>query len=369
MKYINYNNCIVSIPNSILNYYGLKKYNESNKLIDEYLKKYNPKNIVLILCDGMGYNFLNKNLPNNNFLRKNEKAVISSVFPPTTTAATTSLITGLYPNEHCWLGFDNYIASLGKVVSMYLNKEKETDIPLPTANICKKIFPYKTIFEIINKQGIAKSTYISSCANDADIRCNSFDEICTIIKNICNNNKKNYIYAHYENPDCLMHKYGVNSNKAIKNVAMISKKIEDLTTKLNDTLLIVTADHGLTENKFIYVEDDKELFKCLLHTTSIASRASMFFLKEGYESKFLEIYNKKYKDYFWLLSKSEIIKNKIFGIGIDNKKFISCLGDYIAISITDKGFKYLRQGNETLASHSGLTQNEVDVPLILYYKR
>lgn len=368
MKYINYNNCIVGLPNSILNYFGLEKCNQSNLLVDKYLEKYNPKNVVIILCDGMGNNFLNKNLPNNNYLRKNQKAVISSVFPTTTTSATTSLVTGLYPNEHCWLGFDNYVSELGKVVSMFLNKEKDTGITFSIPNICRKIFPYKTIFEKINESGMGNATYISKSAIDANVRYNTFDEICTAIKEICNKNKKNYIYAHYENPDLLMHKYGVNSNKVIQNIESISKKIESMTSYLNDTLLIITADHGLSENNFIYIEDDKDFFECLLHTTSIASRASMFFLKHGYENKFLEIFNKKYKRFFILLSKKEILEKRIFGIGTNNKKFESCLGDYIAISIANYSFKYVRHGNKTLASHSGLTENEVDVPLIMVYR-
>ena len=369
MKYINYNNCIVGIPNSILSYFGLEKCNQSNVLVDEYLRKYNPKNIVLIICDGMGNDFLNEYLPDNNFLRKNIKSVISSVFPTTTTSAITSLITGLYPNEHCWLGFDNYISELDKVVSMFLNKEKDTDYIFSIPNICRIIFPYKTIIEKINESGIANATYISKNAIDANERYSSFDEICTIIKDICDNNKKNYVFAHYENPDYLMHKYGIDSSEVIQNVEYISRKIEEMFFCLNDTLLIISADHGLFDNDYIYIEDDTDFFECLLHTTSIASRASMFFLKHGYEDKFLEYFNKKYKNFFLLLSKKEILEKKLFGIGTDNEKFESCLGDYIAISISNYSFKYIRKGSKTLASHSGLTENEVDVPLVMVYKK
>ena len=228
MKYINYNNCIVGIPNSILSYFGLKKCNQSNVLVDKYLRKYNPKNIVTIICDGMGNDFFNEYLPDNNYLRKNIKSVISSVFPTTTTSAITSLITGLYPNEHCWLGFDNYVSELDKVVSMFLNKEKDTDYIFSIPNICRIIFPYKTIIEKINESGIANATYISKNAIDANERYYSFDEICTIIKDICDNNKKNYVFAHYENPDLLMHKYGIDSSEVIQNVEYISRKIEEM---------------------------------------------------------------------------------------------------------------------------------------------
>ena len=367
MKHVNYNNCIVGIPNSVLSYFGLKCINQSNEIIDEYLKKYSPKNVVVLLCDGMGHNFFNEKLSENSFLRKNEETDISSVFPPTTTAATTSIITGLYPNEHCWLGWDNYVAELDKVVTMFLNREKDTDIPFDVPNICGKIFPYKTIFEMINESGVARATYISPYAAEADMKYETFEEMCELIKHLCDSGESNYIYAYYENPDSLMHKYGINSEEVVENIQVINKKLEELSLSLSDTLLIITADHGLTKNKYIYIEDDKDLFDCLSHTTSIDSRASMFFIRGGYEERFIDIFNRKYKNDFLLLSKNEIIEKQLFGIGINNDKFESCLGDYIAISISDKSFKYIRHGREMLANHAGLTENEVDVPLILKY--
>lgn len=366
MKQVNYNNCIVGIPNSILKFFGFKIINQSNRLIDEYIKKINPRNIVVILCDGMGHIFLNTNLLSDSFLRKNEQTIISSVFPPTTTAATTSIITGLYPNEHCWLGWDNYVAELNKVVTMFLNKEKDKDILFKIQNICGEIFPYKTIFEKINESGIAKATYISPYAVEANLKYSTLDEMCEQIKILCSSGR-NFIYAYYENPDALMHKYGIESDEVVENLQVINKKLEELSSYLEDTLLIITADHGLTDNKYIYIEDDKELFDCLLHTTSIDSRASMFFLKGGYVERFIDIFNQKYKKDFLLLTKEEIIEKQLFGIGVNNDKFESCLGDYIAISISDKSFKYVRHGKEILANHAGLTEDEVDVPLILKY--
>ena len=192
--------------------------------------------------------------------------------------------------------------------------------------------------------------------------------MCKHIRTLCSSGR-NFVYAYYENPDSLMHKYGIKSDKVVENIQVINKKLEELSACLEDTLLIITADHGLTENKYIYIEDDKELFDCLIHTTSIDSRASIFFLKDGCVERFIDIFNQKYNDKFLLLSKKEIIEKRLFGIGKDNDKFKSCLGDYIAISISDKSFKYVRHGKEMLANHAGLTEDEVDVPLILEYTK
>ncbi len=54
----------------------------------------------------------------------------ASVFPPTTTAATTSLETGLNPFEHVWLGLTIYINELNNIYTLFLNSQKEKIIKM-----------------------------------------------------------------------------------------------------------------------------------------------------------------------------------------------------------------------------------------------
>ena len=60
------------------------------------------KNIVLLILDGLGMYPLEQNPEEARFLRENVKCVLTSVFPSTTTNATTSLRTNTYPMEHGW---------------------------------------------------------------------------------------------------------------------------------------------------------------------------------------------------------------------------------------------------------------------------
>jgi hypothetical protein len=46
-----------------------------------------------------------------------------------------------------------------------------------------------------------------------------------------------------------------------------------------------------------------------------------FFVKDGMEEKFVEEFNKEFKNDFLLLTKSEVLEQKIFGEGIENLKF------------------------------------------------
>ncbi|MFW6040508.1 MAG: alkaline phosphatase family protein [Thermoplasmatota archaeon] len=57
------------------------------------------KNIVLILIDGLGYNYLNEKGKETIFL-DNLEGKMTSVFPSSTASAIPSILTGLSPQQH-----------------------------------------------------------------------------------------------------------------------------------------------------------------------------------------------------------------------------------------------------------------------------
>ena len=92
-----YENSILSVVSSVLNHYGVKDCpHPTQKKVDELLKR-DPRNVVILLFDGMGINIIEKHLPKDSFLRTHLMTTVSSVFPPTTVAATTTIQSGRSP--------------------------------------------------------------------------------------------------------------------------------------------------------------------------------------------------------------------------------------------------------------------------------
>lgn len=100
----NYNESITNFACSIRKYFDLDYQHKTLDYIDKILEEYQPKNVVTILCDGMGSVILDNALNKDDFLIKNRLKSITSVFPATTVAATTSILTGLNPSETEMLG-------------------------------------------------------------------------------------------------------------------------------------------------------------------------------------------------------------------------------------------------------------------------
>jgi len=360
----NYEECITNLACSIMKNFDLKTNHNSLPLIDDILKK-KSKNVVVILYDGMGLNIMNKVLDANSFLVKHTLKGISSVSPSTTTAATTSIMSGLNPVEHGWLGWDLYIKPVNKIVTMFLNTIKDTDSLVADYNVSKKYYPYKTITEQINEKGLYHSKILFPFGEDfyTDI-----DDMNKRILQDCKKEGRQYIYAYYTDPDSTMHDFGTDSEKSIEVIKMINRKTEELCSKLSDTTVIVTADHGHINSEGILLTDYPDFMDTLASDIWIEGRFSTFKVKENKEKLFTDLFNKYFSEHFILKTKQEVIDEKIFGNGEENSLFRDSLGDYFALAISNKYFRYNEFSVNLKSMHAGFTEDEMIIPLIVIEK-
>ena len=362
---VNYEeNNLVNLSNSILKYFDVKTFHKTLNNLDKILENNNYKNVVLFVCDGLGFYNLKELLKNEDFLNKQEIFKLSSVFPPTTAAATTTLLSGLTPSEHHWFGWDMYFKDTDETISVFLNKIKDTKIS-PKINVVDRDYmKYKNIVDLINENS-NNSAYFAYPFS-LDNKCLNIDEVIERIKKLTKENTKKFIYAYIENPDKLMHKYGINSKEVIEEVQSINKKIEKLSKELKNTLILVTADHGLINTETILLKKSlPEMYKMLERTTSIEPKCVGIKLKEKRKKEeFIKLYEENLKSDFKLLNQEEVIKSKLFG-NEDSSYLRDNIGDYLLIGTKNK---LLIDNNEVpnfKAGHAGFTKEELTVPLII----
>lgn len=376
MDYIrpDYDNCLVNLSNSILKHFGVETSAPTLKMADELLEEKDYTNVVVLLMDAMGISILENHLKPDGFLRSHLVGPYSSVFPPTTVAATTSVLSGLYPNEHGWLGWDVFFPELNKNVTVFTNSnqlaedEKGKIIePAPAADyhVAFKYLPYKNIMTRINEAG--GSAYASMPFLDPFPQ--DLDSILKRVEDLCATPEKKYVYAYWNEPDSTMHLYGPESNEAHELVIQLENRLEEFASNLSDTLLLITADHSQVESKNYCINDYPEITRCIVRMPSIEPRALNFFVKEEYKTEFPKIFADTFKDKFLLLTKEEIIESKLFGIGKEHVMFRESLGDYIAISVADVSvFVTHKEASMMPGGHAGLTKEEMEIPLIAISK-
>lgn len=359
---INYDKSLVSLASSVLEHFSAKREHPTLNVFDKLLAKKRYKNVVVMLFDGMGTEILKKHAESAPFLLAHLRDTISSVFPPTTTAATTSIQSGLTPLEHGWLGWSVYFKELGRAVNLFPNTDFVTNEPIQEYNAGKTIIPYKSVEEKINEAGKYKAYFISRHAN---IHIDTLDELVDKTIELCQKDEEKYIYTYWNQPDFDMHDLGTNHEKIARQIKLINDIVEGLCNTLEDTLLVVTADHGLKDINWVTLQDYPDILECLEHIPCIESRALTFFVKEGMQDIFVERFNLHFGNKYTLLSKDDVLSEGIFGSGTPHAKFDDFIGDYLAIATSDLAIEPRAFGEFVFnAMHAGYTDDEMNVPFI-----
>lgn len=362
----NYNRSILSISSSIMKYYGINSNYKSLEELDSILdNKY--KNIVFLILDSMGTNIVSKNLTSDSILKQNVITNVTSVFPPTTAAATIAFHSGVSPNENGWIGWMPYFKEYNKIIELFSGKDyytREKVVDPPENGILK----YETIYEKICKQNKDISfhkIFPSFVENGAK----SFEELCDNIKKSCiNDNKQNLIEAYWTDPDYTIHRNGVDSKEVKKVLKNIDDNLKKTVKDLKDTLIIISADHGAVDVEETYLQEIKKIDECLKIPPSIESRFVTFFIKNGKKRQFISEFKKLFKDDFLLYTKKQFLEKNLLGPGIQHKNINDYIGDYVAISKSSKSIRYSITGNRDkplIADHGGITEEEMQVPVIV----
>lgn len=363
---IDYDNSLLSLITSVLTHYGVRTSHKTLPDLDTLLSK-NYKNVVVMLFDGMGTAIMEKHLPPDAFLYKHLKRTISSVFPPTTTAATITMETGHSPVEHGWLGWSLYFDEVGANVNIFPNTLSGTGGQIAADyNVARQFIPYISVYEKISEVTDNNvSTY--NVSPFSSYKSQSVHDICNAVKQLCADDRQKYIYTYWHQPDYDMHDNGTMHEKITAHLLDINKEVEALCGRLKDTLVIVTADHGLVDTKWLFLTDYPDIMECLVRTPSIESRAMTFFVKEDMKEQFETAFKSHFNDYYNLYSREQVLEKEFFGTGRISPRSMGFIGDYLAVAFDDVSIEASLSSNREVfkAAHAGMTEDEMSVPLII----
>ena len=357
--YPDYKNCIANLPNSILKKFGAETKGSTLPLLDPYLEK-EYENIVVILLDGMGKAIVERHLSEDGPFRTHLAGIYKSTFLSTTVAATTSMMSGLQPCEHSWLGWDCYYPQVDKNVTVFLNVEQGTDIPAADYNLAWTTTPYENVTQQINRQG--GQAYITAPFLDPSM--DSYEKLCDSIRSYAGKPGKKYIYGYWNQPDGKLHRFGCGSDEVHENILMLEAETAKLVADLPNSLIVVTADHGHIDNEQVMIKDYPQLAECLTHLPSLEPRVLNLFVKPEKEAFFIAEFNRLFGDRFDLMPMDEAIEKGLFGTGEHHPQFRPMLGNYIAIATGDLSIMTVEE--KFVSMHGSLTEDEMLIPLIVF---
>jgi len=274
MEKPDYTNSIVNLMSSIGQASGVTSH-YSQLEFDSLSSLEESKNIVLLILDGLGYNYL-REYGKESLLKKNLKESICSVYLPSTGSAITSIMTGVAPQQHAVTGWFVYLKEYG-LVSRILPYSTTIDYNNLGVDI-SHVVDVPSIFQGLNRdhslvvpENIVDSVFTKNLSGNANRHSYSgLNQFFSQIKNIISSSSKNnYIYGYWPDFDAVSHILGSRSQDAQEQLHAFDKQLTSFVESLEgtNTTVIVTGDHGFDDvipSQVIYTQDHPKLLDSLI---------------------------------------------------------------------------------------------------------
>ncbi len=348
----------------------------------------NVDKVVLIILDGLGYNRLIHHLGNHDgifreFAEKGTLKPLTTVFPSTTSSVLTSIFTTLSPAQHQILGYHMFSEKYSLVFNTLDMKpvygySGQVDLAKDYSNIIKPWLP------ILEKKGV--NTLLATRSSIAGSGLSQVihkglklmpyllgSDLFARSAIALEQQGPALLIMYYSGVDTLEHRYGPYSDEVIFELSSIEHNLRNFVNHLSDktkkeTLMMLTADHGVAETRKTYfLKDVPEVNERLLLPPVGDGRATFLFSKPNQQYALGEAF-KKYIAGFKLFSSQELIEKGAFGQTTNPDVLKEKVGDFTALGTKDNALSYPffedDRFHPMLGTHGGMTKEEMIVPFL-----
>ena len=369
MAFPDYENSILALPNGVLARFGAPAHGPTLPALDAALRRH--EKILWVILDGLGSAALRRALPEAAFLRRNARVTVSSVFPPTTAAATASYYSGLPPVRHGWLGWHMFFEEYGADLTTFTGVDYYSGKRVLNGSPAARALPYVTLFEQLRAAGAQVKThalcpfpaFFESGADEAR-HISSFEQGLKRLEAVAAGRGPALALMYWTQPDAAMHERGVDSPRARDVMRDLNAALERLEARLGDAMLLVCSDHGLTDApEIVELTDFPEAMDMLRRPPSLDRRCSAMFLKPGRQADFEEWFAEHLAGDFLWIPRREIYERRLFGPGTPHPRFEEFIGDGLVVAagrrILDCTPKGMPARRKLIGQHAGLTESEM----------
>lgn len=352
------------------------------------------RNIVLILADGVGSDFIEQVSP-AGFLNRHRAATLTSVCPTTTACAIPTLMTGLPPAAHGLTGWHVYLDEIDAVTAV---------LPLTVGGIFRgcsvlpidpaDLFGYAKLYQRLPREShvvtpvkIADSPFSRLHASGATLHayhpvahpfldalpfCRRRRDFFGTMRRICHERgPRKFIYGYWPDFDHTAHGAGVFSPAAVKQFLDFESRLEAFCDGLKgtDTLVMVTADHGFIDSppeRQIHLDDHVALGEMLSRPVCGERRFAYCYVKPGTHADLEDYVATVFSGRAEAWPREKLLDEQLLGPGPACTQLSARLGDYVLAMKDDWTFVDHEPDLKPIPMigvHGGLSRQEMLVPL------
>lgn len=333
--------------------------------------------ICVVMVDGLGKALLKQRGGHAPFLRKclENSRTLRSAFPSTTASSLASLGTGLEPGLHGMVGYDVLDPAQDKVVNQLGGWDAEVDP--------RKWQPHATVFERaaehVSVTTVSLPKFANSGMTQAALRGGTFIPATSghartqATVEALSGQDRALVYLYFNELDKAGHRYGSSSAEWGNALEEMDSDMRRLAGQLPpDTLLLLTADHGMLdvsrEHRYDY-SLQPELVEGVRHTGGEPRLVHLYLEPDAgarQRDKLTKAWRESFGKHAWILDRDEAVAHGLFG-RVD-ASVLPRIGDLMIaarepIALYDTR-RVAERAMDVVGQHGSLTRAEREVPLL-----
>jgi len=334
-----------------------------------------PRNVVLLIVDGLGDNYL---MRRGGELASRRRRAMTSVFPSTTASAITTTYTGATPLEHGLTGWFTYFGEAGCVGASLPFRSRGDMQPLSRRGVKpEQIYIREAIFEnlpvrsiVVTSQDIIDSDYNTvHCRGAERVAYQTLDELVSQVERaVKSGTERKFVYAYWPLYDQVSHRYGCESREAAAEHEKVDAAFGELCRRLagSETLLVATADHGFVD---VAPEESLELPSHLASRLRfpLCGERRIVYCHAHSPKHFLEIAKEWLGERADVLPSQALVEQGWFGGGEAHPRFAERIGDVALVMrgrYTVKDWIPGESRHLHIGNHGGTSEDEMLIPLV-----
>ena len=383
--------CLSNLPASICHWLGMPEFGGRafSPEVFSYLKQ-RYQRVILILVDGLPYSLFRRaqqTAPWVGWSNESWLLPLTSVCPSTTTAALTTLWTGVPPVQHGVLGYEMWLKEYGLIANMISHSpaafsggpgslqragfRPEEFLPLPVLGSHLKkngCDVFALLPAAISRSGLSTMLHTGAAMVPYRTLSDMWVSMADLSEKRTN---PAYCYVYWGDLDELGHRFGPENERAVLEFAAFGRGFKWFVdrcreNKAADTLLLLASDHGQISTPFSTRYDlslHPGLLADLVMPPSGENRLPYFFLRPGREAHARAYIAKTWPSEFIVHPAKQVVRAGLLGDAPPNARVAERLGDWVIIPQGSAYFWWANKENTLRGRHGGLSPDEMLVPL------
>lgn len=375
---------LLAIPATIRQLFGI----EHPGSVAEECALLPSQRVVCMVVDGLGYLKLSELLESGQlaFGRRTGDATLvplTSVFPPTTTTALTSLSTGLSPSGHGVLGYTMFLQDPGAVINMiHLAAPGAASGTLAKLGLTpEQLLPGPTLYQQLADIDVPTTLFLPKFivgsqlsevlyrGVDRTVPFLSLSDLFMHLRSSLQRPGRRFLSVYWPTTDSLAHTYGPESTAFASEVRSFFRLLEEeFLAQAHDVTVLITADHGFQSfdpaSDVVSCTDHPELRRGLLFPPVGEARAASLFLRRGHEQEVAGFLRNQFSDAFEVLTTEQALERGLWGDTPPHPEVAARLGDLLVLARGSKSLMWPKEPVKMRGMHGGITPQELLVPLM-----